>query len=326
LHVLINSMPPLRIHVDCALVLSGLLNGRKWCVHSSRPHADIWRRIWDKVDDIGLSELGVAFHKVAAHVTRVRREASPIEEKRLLVANDSADGWAKRGAGSETKYFLGFVNQAMQEQAAKVTGALDLIVGLAEAVVGKNGGWSDVIPLAKGVGAMPKAKAAPRREVPHAFVSTAFGMRCEQCSRADDGRPGACRPHAAARLVHTQLGNFVLANGHRIWRTGDYIWCIRCARYTKRFLRDLARPCTAEVNQKWMRTNLLAGRAPRSKVTDYSIGVPHRVTVDEWLAWSFSHAGEAESAEVAGADEAQAQIALRGVESEGELQLHLQMV
>jgi hypothetical protein len=327
LQVLVNSMPPLRIHVDCSLVLRGVLNGRKWCVHSSRPHADVWRQLWEKIEDIGLSELiGVTFHKVSAHVSKAKREAAPLEERRLLVANDIADGWAKQGAGSETNYFLGFVNQAMQEQAAKVTGALDQIAGLAEAVVDEHGGWYDVIPLVKGVGARPKAKAAPRQEAPHAYVHTAFGMRCAQCFRVDDGCSGGCKPHAAARLAHTQLGNFVLANGHRLWRTGDYIWCIRCARYTKRFLRDLARPCTVLVKQKWWRTNLLSGRAPRAKATDCRIGEPHRVTVDEWLGWTFRHADEAEVAVVVDAADALAQLALRGIEAEGELHMGLQML
>ena len=93
-----NALPPLSISVDCALVLTGLANGRKWCVYSGRPNADIWKKIWNKLEDIGLDPSGAAFNKVKAHVSALAFADADAVTKLRLLTNAAADIGAKAGA------------------------------------------------------------------------------------------------------------------------------------------------------------------------------------------------------------------------------------
>ena len=45
---IILSEPGATFVSDCATVLRGLERGPKWCTAARRPHADVWRRIWDE--------------------------------------------------------------------------------------------------------------------------------------------------------------------------------------------------------------------------------------------------------------------------------------
>ena len=312
LQVLRHSAPPLRLHVDCALVLNGIANGRAWCVHSSRPHADVWRRIWDVLDDIGDHARGpcegasghsVIFFGVKAHVSaRGRRDAAPAT-RRLLDTNTAADKYAKEGACAGTNDFLQYVHQSVGDRAAMVTGALDHIAGLATHVLQGKGAWSDVAKLPKrGEGTAMRHKE-PRRALRHLPVSTAFGIRCARCFGSGDIAGGTCRPHPAAKLTLDHLGRFALVRGHRLWRTGGYVWCSVCAAHSRHRIRELGRPCPGGTKQVSVRRNLLAGRAPMARAVEPHIGIPARLTVDAWLAWKFELSGE--KPDIGGASEAQ---------------------
>ena len=71
---LVHCLPPIRLHVDRADVLKGVARGRAWCVHSNRPHADVWRQIWDKLADIGMGEDGAQVCKIKAHLSSATKE------------------------------------------------------------------------------------------------------------------------------------------------------------------------------------------------------------------------------------------------------------
>jgi hypothetical protein len=211
-----HCLPPIRVHVDCMLILRGVANGRRWCTHSSRPHADIWREIWHLIDDIGLGPDGASFHKVAAHVSQARLDACSVEEKRLLQMNMEADGKAKLGATMGVNHFLQFVEEAVEQRANEVKGALDFIAKFADAVYARDGGWRDVVAAPRGLGDVPKPhKIAPvvrRRD--HVIVATVFGYRCVQCRRVALSAQGLtslvaskCMVHAPAALVLDSLAS-----------------------------------------------------------------------------------------------------------------------
>ena len=67
LHVLQRALPPLVVHTDYKAVVTGVLKGKQWCTAPSRPHADVWKRLWHYIDDIGLSPDGITFKHVKAH-------------------------------------------------------------------------------------------------------------------------------------------------------------------------------------------------------------------------------------------------------------------
>ncbi|MFM7989018.1 MAG: hypothetical protein ACKPKO_57865, partial [Candidatus Fonsibacter sp.] len=122
--VLRSCLPPVRVHVDCQLILKGIARGAKWCTYSKRPHADVWREIWRALEEIGIGDTGAAFFKVRAHVAKTRMAGEPEPVKRLLRANAAADKWAKEGAASGTNVMLRFVAQAVSDQAEKVKASL----------------------------------------------------------------------------------------------------------------------------------------------------------------------------------------------------------
>ena len=66
LETLKMAVAPICIHVDNAIVVKGFKKGRKWCTASRRDGADVWRDIWECMDDIGE---GVRVVKVAAHTS-----------------------------------------------------------------------------------------------------------------------------------------------------------------------------------------------------------------------------------------------------------------
>ena len=47
------SCPPIIIHADCMVVVSGFQKGARSTTLASRRHADLWRRVWAAVDDAG---------------------------------------------------------------------------------------------------------------------------------------------------------------------------------------------------------------------------------------------------------------------------------
>ena len=96
--VLRACLPPVHVHVDCSLILTGIQTGRRWCTFSRRPHADVWQLIWACIEDIGLGPDGVSFHKVKAHTSQRRTAEAELPEQRIMIANARADEMARCGA------------------------------------------------------------------------------------------------------------------------------------------------------------------------------------------------------------------------------------
>ena len=242
-----NSIPPINILVDCALILTGVRNGEKWCTYSGRPHADVWKRIWNKLIDIGLGSDGVTFEKVKAHVSARAKAAATEADKKKIVSNEDADLLAKLGATLGENEFMRYIVQTQDETAEKIKGALDLIAGLANATL-EEGDWPDVATLKRG---NLKAKTtpdppAPHRR-PHVFEAIAGdGFVCKTCRRKvattkarDIASRYDCSGHAAAPLQVSLAQRFAISNGHLLWMNGNVVWCSRCAMYTERQLKGL---------------------------------------------------------------------------------------
>ena len=295
--VLRSCLPPIRLHVDCALILRGIQAGERWCTHSGRPHADVWRMIWARLADIGLGQDGASFFKVKAHQSKARIAEASDDDQHLLVANSAADTWAKEGAKVGVNELLEFVDQAVTEAAEQVEGALTHIAGLADALLRGQGSWGDAAPPPK----REPRNRQPLSEVPvaqrHTMVRTVYGAQCSRCYRraySDEGRTrletSACAGHVVTRLVLDDLGQFASVHGHRLWCTGPYVWCSRCGCHASQRVQKLTDPCNgglpAKGNGTWSRrSNLAAGRAPKAKVTAAPVGTPRRLTVEQWLQW-----------------------------------------
>ena len=52
---LLHACPPFCMAIDNLTVMKGLSRGKAWCCAPRRAHADLWRRIWFKIEDLGVS-------------------------------------------------------------------------------------------------------------------------------------------------------------------------------------------------------------------------------------------------------------------------------
>ena len=41
-------------HTDCKYVRDGFLSGRHATTHCKHTYADLWRKVWDAIEDVGL--------------------------------------------------------------------------------------------------------------------------------------------------------------------------------------------------------------------------------------------------------------------------------
>ena len=48
-----HALPPFSVAIDNLTVIKGLCRGEQYCTVPRRPHADLWRRIWFKLRDLG---------------------------------------------------------------------------------------------------------------------------------------------------------------------------------------------------------------------------------------------------------------------------------
>ena len=90
---------PLTIHVDSKLVVDGVARGRRWCCDSRREGADLWRQVWDLLDD--MPDL-IDVVKVRAHLSYQDVLDGRIGWKSWL-GNAIADRWAKAGSAAAAR-------------------------------------------------------------------------------------------------------------------------------------------------------------------------------------------------------------------------------
>ncbi len=97
LTLLQHSLPPVEVHTDHEAIPKALAKGRQWCVQAGRPHADIWRRIWDCWEDVGGFKAGKVVLHVKAH--RSQRAIAQLQgaAKLAAIGNGHADRFAKQG-------------------------------------------------------------------------------------------------------------------------------------------------------------------------------------------------------------------------------------
>ena len=93
-----------------------------------------------------MGEIGASFKKVVAHVSAAIRAQADAHTQQLLLANTSADEYAKLGAGIGVNAFLKYVDAAGEERAEQIYGALDYMSTLAQATFSFFGRWPDVVP------------------------------------------------------------------------------------------------------------------------------------------------------------------------------------
>ena len=87
---------------DCAAVLRGIARGEKWCTAGRRPHADVWREIWQRFRYIGKEAQVDSVLKCKAHLTKAEWAKLNDEGRLATAGNEWADRLAKDGAGDDS--------------------------------------------------------------------------------------------------------------------------------------------------------------------------------------------------------------------------------
>ena len=89
-----NAVSSEGFYVDCAYVVDGFFNGRYSNTHGWAVDADLWKLVFDKVDDLGADVVRV--FKIKAH-RNIRNALGPYDRMQII-ANNKADALAKLGA------------------------------------------------------------------------------------------------------------------------------------------------------------------------------------------------------------------------------------
>ena len=99
---IILSEPGATFVSDCATVLRGLERRRKWCTAARRPHADVWRRIWDCFQDIGEEAHFDSVTKSKAHLSKAEQAKLDEAGRFTTAGNEQTDELAKEGARDDS--------------------------------------------------------------------------------------------------------------------------------------------------------------------------------------------------------------------------------
>ncbi len=280
---LLHGVPAISLHVDCQSLLSGVDRGRDWCCAAARPNADLWREVWHKLDDMGFQAGHVALAKVKAHLTMAQKAGLDDAASCAVRANELADTYAKEGAKLGANASRAATALAQDCVAGDVAEALDFIAHMARSAA-IDGGWKDSIRPPLRVGEVARRVTKVR---PHLMQPTPFGPRCAHCfGSASAGRH--CRKHPTSKLQSAGGASAAFAdvNGHRLWRTGPYVWCVLCAKHTSTYVRQLAHPCPGRCKQKWWWDNLSEGLPPKTaratRAVAARVGHPRRLLLSEW--------------------------------------------
>ena len=218
----------------------GLIKGRIYCLAAGRPYAHIWRKIWDKIDDIGcvVGPHGqLRPHKVKAHLPEQTILDMTGLDRLLHLANGHADGRAK-AAAKEGWPQLDWQVTAYRE-AHEPTRTVARYIGSFRALIADRATTTT----------MPPAQGQQRRVAP----------------RRAKGPPRA-KATVAQRVVRPPAQEGGQANGgHGLARLEDFTFCFRCGAFGRVMARNLARVCPREPRHTQAKTilkRLLAGCHP----------------------------------------------------------------
>ena len=146
---LILSEPGATFISDCAAVLRGLVRGQKWCTSGRRPHADVWRRIWERLRDIGEQAHTDCVTKCKAHLSKGERARLSDAGRFAATSNERADEFGKRrcARGHFPSCVVRLVQNGSQDKQTIISYIGSFILCAKE---GER--WLDVVPPPQGRG------------------------------------------------------------------------------------------------------------------------------------------------------------------------------
>ena len=219
-------LPPYQYHTDCQWVVNSWRSGSAACTGAQHVHADLWRKIWLAIDDLG-GPAAVQVTKVKAHSSR-----AAVLEGRVSAVDKAANDFADAAAKTST---------ARHPQAP-----------LAEARCART--WHCVTMVAKYLARVHwraaeaghdttsrSGRLRPTRDMlrfmracrpsDHRLFLKLGRWRCAHCWRS-------ALTHAAIRALPCRT-----QRRHRVHTTGSLFFCWRCGAYSRKKARLLLIPC-----------------------------------------------------------------------------------
>ena len=240
--VLLLACPPITIHVDNQGVIDGIGRGSTWCCASARPAADIWRRIWWRLEDIGTED--VHFVKVKGHATDADIDAGRTT-------------WFYMTGNSHADHFAG-LGVTVAEEIAPVAPARQ-----AHDYAKRWYKW-----LLRLACHWPDDAQKSSKSVVSCVATRSIGQCTGASSSVKKSFAKKVGPRHGIAIVRAKV---VDGFGHSLMTIGDsMLFCKRCAKYSGTLLKGLRGACDPDpLKRKYKRTvltRLLEGRHPVSRV------------------------------------------------------------
>ena len=227
-YVLHAGMPPYIYHTDCQWVASSYLAGPSATAGAQHVHADIWRRVWRKVTDLGGAHV-LAVVKVKAHSTML-----DVENGRIgavdRIANSMADIGAKKAATMHPN------DPAVMRRCERTWQVITMVSKFLSRLHLHAVEWGGDVTQrdqrtrlqAAGAARLTVLRRAPSD---HTILFQNGRYRCQSCWRS-------------AKLRSTIVGQpCVPRRTHWTYECGQFIFCGRCGAYSRKAARLLLRPC-----------------------------------------------------------------------------------
>ena len=221
--------PPWTFHTDCAWVKDSWTKGPEGTTGAAHIHADLWREIWARAEDVGRE--AITLIKVKAHSTMTDVEAGRITGVQRI-GNNWADEAARDGAARHPHD-----EKAWQ----RVERTSQLITSLAKFLVGyhlqhhRHGMQEKPPKPARGEERARRVRAAESARGGHSVAQIAGKFRCLDCLRVASTQ--------RMLLLMSCQGGSAMAT-HKLWQSGGgVLFCARCGAYSISKSRLLLRPC-----------------------------------------------------------------------------------
>ena len=236
LQVLRHALPPVTIWLDNAGVVDGFARGRSWCCSSDRPAADLWRRFWWKLDDLGGEGIDVRKVKGHANDADIESGASTPWQRN---GNQHADFFAGRGS-------------LLAEELSPTRADADLCK--------RASAWYSWLSHMVAHWPNDTTRRGPRHAISSDLSRGNVSNGQHQVQRAQSGPRSSHKSSAKSSVA-------ALGVGHNFFASGALIWCPRCGAYGEHRFVALKAPCSgmAEKERQGQLSRLVKGEHPLKK-------------------------------------------------------------
>jgi ribonuclease HI len=257
----------LTIKTDYLPAVQGYRKGKAWCTASSNPFADLWRKIWRKVEDIG--EENVHILKVKGHATwkDVDEHRATFESR---MGNNAADKQANGSAKRSDENKPVEDTEELETRLKMVCGWIAKTGDLKHAGIPRDTECYDRRGKAK------SSRASRARTTGHNWVWDDHKWACDRCktwTKNASKRKDKCNGSRMQLMLTTPED---VGPNHKMWSNGPLIWCSDCGGWSVTRMQGLCGPCgLPTIAGNNARKALKAGKHPvKGKSLAFSEHIP----------------------------------------------------